>query len=317
MYARRGGPLEYTRLCPYTFSSTLTPTHNTLMNDSAFIHDVTIDDFNSRVIEQSRSVPVMVDFWAAWCGPCKMLMPLLEKLANEYAGKFMLAKVNSDEQQQLAAEHGVRSLPTVKIFKNGEVVDEFMGVQPEPAIRDIIERHIVRESDLLVSRALDALAAGDLENATTLLDTATALDPNHPPVQIAQARLRIAAGDIEGAQQLIGALPVEMLDDPGLKSLQAQLQFAVTLQSAPDPDTLEQTISTAPDNLAARLQLASHKVQQGEYEAAMEQLLEIMRRNRKFEDDAGHKGLLAIFDILGPGHPLVTSYRRKMGALLF
>ncbi len=146
------------------------------MNDFPFIFSVTQEDFAQRVLENSRRVPVMVDFWADWCGPCHMLMPILTKLTQEYQGQFLLAKVNSDEQQALASQYGVRSLPTVKLFKSGDVVDEFMGVQQESTIRQLLERHIERESDKIRLQAEQALEANDTEKAHLLLQQATALD---------------------------------------------------------------------------------------------------------------------------------------------
>lgn len=285
------------------------------MSESPYIRNVTQADFTEVVIEGSHRTPVLVDFWAAWCGPCQMLMPVLAKLVEEYQGQVILAKVNSDEQQALAAQYAVRSLPTVKVFKEGQVVDEFMGVQPEPVIREMIERHLVRPSDHLRAEAREREAAGDLAGAVALLRQAADIDPDNPKVQVALAGALLRADDPDGAEKILNALPLNLQQSEEVKGLMGRLRFALIARDAPDTQTLEQRIAAEPGDLRARYQLAARQVANGAFEPAMEQLLEIMRRDRGFESDAGREGLIAVFDMVGGGEA-VNRYRRQMFNLL-
>lgn len=286
------------------------------MSDSPYIQDpVTEASFAEQVLQASRRVPVLVDFWAEWCAPCRMLMPVLAKLADEYQGRFVLAKVNTDEQQALAARYGIRSLPTIKLFKGGEVVDEFMGVQPESAIRTLLERHIERPSDRLVEQAEAALETGDEARARTLLEEARDLDPANPRVKIALARTLMQAGEPERAEILLDDLKGEARERPEVKALKAQLAFARIAAEAPDRKTLERRVAADPADLEARYRLSAHQVLAGQFEPAMEQLLEILRRDRNFRDDAPRKALLALFEIVGGGE-LVNRYRSRLFNIL-
>ncbi|HDK37520.1 MAG TPA: thioredoxin, partial [Thiolapillus brandeum] len=149
------------------------------MDNSPYIVEITNDNYQTAVLEQSHKVPVLVDFWASWCQPCQMLMPVLANLAEQYQGKFILAKINTEEQQELAAQFGIRSIPTVKLFRNGDPVDEFAGALPESEIRKFLEKHISRESDAMVDQAEQLLLQGDLENALKLLQQAKQTDPEN------------------------------------------------------------------------------------------------------------------------------------------
>lgn len=282
------------------------------MSDSPYIYNVTQEDFTQRVIETSHRVPVMVDFWADWCGPCHMLMPVLAKLADEYKGQFLLAKVNSDEQQALASHFGIRSLPTVRVFKHGESVDEFMGVQPESVIRQIIERHIERESDKLRQEAFGAAESGDTALALQLLQQAVQLDPLNAQIKIDLARILMENGEPERAEIVLDDLTGLDREKPAVKSLKAQLAFGRIVSLEPDRRKLESQITKDPNDLTSRYRLSAHNIIMGEFDAAMAQLFEIMHRDRKFEDDAGRKGLLSVFEILGNQDNRVQKYRSKM-----
>ncbi len=284
------------------------------MADSPYIFEVTADNFSQVVLQGSQQTPVLVDFWADWCQPCRMLMPVLGKLAEEYKGQFILAKVNSDENQALAQQYGVRSLPTVKLFKQGQPVDEFMGALPEGQVREFLDRHIERESDKLLDQAMAMLAAGDQETALTLLRKANDMDPGRARLAVPLARLLIDKGDAGEAEALLKALPVDERDSADAAALLAQLEFSQQASGLPDRETLEQQAEAG--DLKARLQLANKLVAEGEYEAAMNHLLTIMQKDRGFEDDIGRKTLLKIFDMLGDD-PLVEQYRRKMFNYLY
>jgi putative thioredoxin len=286
------------------------------MSDSPYIRDVTHGDFQAAVIEQSRETPVLVDFWAGWCGPCQMLMPVLQQVVESYAGEVRLAKVDTDAEQALAGEYGVRSLPTVKLFKDGVVVDEFMGVQPEPSIRALLERHITRESDRLRSEAAERLAAAETDAARALLERAAELDPAHTGVRMDLAGLLAGAGEFEAAEAMLAALPREAREGEEAKGLRGRIEFARIAQAAEDEAALRARVEEQPDDLEARYQLAARAIAAGRFEPAMEQLLEIMRRDRGFRDDAGREGLLATFNMLGDGDALSARYRRQMFNLM-
>jgi putative thioredoxin len=283
------------------------------MRDTSHNYDVSEPEFAARVLEASKQVPVLVDFWAEWCGPCKMLAPTLTRLADAYNGRFMLAKVNTDEEPRLAREYGVRALPTVKVFKDGRVVDEFMGVLPESAVRAVIERHVEHESDKLRRQAEASLEAGDTATARRLLEEAAELDPDNPAVKIATAKMLMFTGAADRAQFILQSLPVDVSMNPEVKRLQAQIGFAqVASTAAFDDSELERIVSTDPKDLQARYRLSAKKVLRGDYEGALEQLFEILRQDRSFEDDAGRRGMLSVFEILGGSGELVSRYRAKM-----
>ncbi|BAU48683.1 thioredoxin [Sulfurifustis variabilis] len=293
------------------------------MADSPFIADVTQSDFAARVVEKSHEVPVLVDFWAAWCGPCQMLMPVLARLAGEYQGKFLLAKVNTDVEQALALEYGVRSLPTVKLFRHGQVVGEFMGVQPESAIRTLIDRFVPREADSVIERA-DALAAqGRTREGLALLRAGLSGDPQYAPIRFALARLLLTPDDaaglsarIEEAEQVLGGLPLDRASDPETIGLRARLDLLRAVADAPTPAELEKTLADDPGNQDARYRLSAWRVLSGDYEQAMEGLLEIVRRDRTFRDDGARKTLVSVFNLLGQQHPLVPKYRARLSSAL-
>jgi putative thioredoxin len=288
------------------------------MNDNhhAFMADATQADFDALVLKQSHTVPVVADFWAAWCGPCKTLMPLLAKLAGEYQGKFFLAKINTDQEQALAARYAIRSLPTVKIFKNGQVVDEFMGAQPERTIRTLLDRHIARPADALIDQALAAQLAGDGTAAEALLQRATQADPSNDRPKLHLAKLLFESGRTDEGEQLLGTLSAAGKNDPEVLSLRARLDFVRVAAASPPLAQLQQAVAAEPRNHEARYQLAARYVVDGAYSQALDELLEIVRRDRKFRDDAARKAMLSVFNILGGQGEVVASYRRLLSMAL-
>lgn len=287
------------------------------MDQSANVYDVTEQDFESAVLDASRQVPVLVDFWASWCGPCQMLLPIITKVAESYQGKVRLAKVNIDEQQGLAMQYGVRSVPTVKLFRHGQMADEFMGALPEGELRAFIERHVERESDQLFRQGLTLYEGGQRERAFDLVRQALTMDPENYRVQLQAADLFIRDGDAAGAREILGRLPIDVQTEPAAQELMARVEFAAAAAEAPEAAALEERLATDPGDAEARYQLAARHVVAGEYEAGMEQLLELMQRDRHWGDDAGRKGLLRIFELLGNEGELVHRYRSRMSAALF
>ena len=274
--------------------------------------DVGLADFQQHVLEESRHRPVVVDFWAPWCGPCKSLKPILEKLAAEYGGKFLLAKINSDDNQELAARYGVRGIPSVKAFVGGEPVDEFSGALPEVEVRAFLDRLIPSPADELRAEAAGLRAAGDLSAALQKLADASRLDPAHLGVRLDAAEIMLDLNEADEARRLIGSVPDDA--DPRVPALKARLQFMGA--AGEDQAALAARVAANENDLEARLKLATLLVAAGQYEAGMDQLLEIVRRDRGFGDDIGRKTLLSVFNLLGGGD-LVSRYRRSLSSLLY
>jgi len=286
------------------------------MNNSLQITDVTNDTFDTQVIERSSSVPVLVDYWAAWCGPCQMQMPVLKKLVEDYAGKFVLAKVNTDEQRELAQAHGIRSLPTMRLYKHGEMVEEILAAQSESTLRIVLDRYIERESDVIRARATQAWEQGKHDEALRLLHEAHLAEPDNHPLTLAYAELQMRQGLLDEAATLIAALPRDVRDEQEATRLSALLEFSMVVKQAPPIAELENAVASNPDDLEARYQLAARYVLNQQMEPALEAFLQLFQQDRAFRDDAGRKGMLAVFELLENEGDLVTRYRRKLFTLM-
>jgi putative thioredoxin len=284
------------------------------MSDSPYIVDVTPENF-AQIIQASQRVPVLVDFWAEWCQPCKMLMPLLAKLADEYQGRFFLAKLNTEQHQEIAAQFGIRSIPNCKLFINGQMVDEFSGALPESAIREFLDKHLPRPSDDLVEQARQTLLNGDADTALALLKQAKSEDPGNIRIDITIAQTHAAAGDAAAAVAVLDALPAEQQNTAEVQALRGHLHFEAEAASLPDMATLAKRLAADEHDSEARYQMAIHQVLQQDYEGALQILLELMRDDRGYNDDAARKTMLKIFDLLGED-PLAARYRSKMFTLL-
>lgn len=286
------------------------------MAHTVFTADVTLATFETEVIKRSHDLPVLVDFWASWCGPCRTLMPILAKLADEYQGRFFLAKINSDEQQELASRYGVRSLPTVKLFRAGTIVGEFLGVQPERSIRALLDRNIARPSDTTLQHGLDAEVAGDIDAAIRRLQEAHREDPANDRVTVHLGRLLLENGRGADGEAVLRTLSAAGRGDPELSPILTRLEFVRILADAPPLSDIEQRVQRQPDDLQARYWLGAYYLLAGRYEAACEQWLAIVRADREFGDDGGRRALLSAFTLMGGTGELVRKYRNLLSLAL-
>lgn len=285
---------------------------------SSHAYDVNLDNFEEKVLAASCRVPVLVDFWAEWCQPCQILKPMLEKLAAEYGGRFILAKVNSDNNQPLAQRYGVRGIPAVKAFVNGHMVDEFTGALPEGQVRDFLDRLIPSPAEPLRLDALAARQQGDLNQARRLMAEAVALDPRFEDAHLDLAELAMEADAFDEARQVLDAIAEKARDTTRLDALRARLAMAEK-SSGVDTAALDAQLAADPANLDARLALAHAQAYAGSYRAALENLLEIVRRDRKWNDEAGRKALLELFTLLAhqPEHDdLLREFRAALARTL-
>lgn len=283
-----------------------------------FSCDVSVADFDEKVIAASRRCPVVVDFWAPWCQPCRILKPILEKLAAEYGGRFILAKVNSDENQPLAQRYGVRGIPAVKAFVDGQPAGEFTGALPEPKVREFINGLIPSPAEPLRLAAREARADGEIEVARRLLDDALELDPKNEAVRLDHIETSLALGDHQAAARLLESADEWTRDHDRVAALRAHLQLAQSGTVA-DAGLLENLLAAQPDDHVTRLQLANALALRQDYRGALGQLLELVRRDRKWQDEAGRKAMLNLFSLLAgqPQHEdLVREFRIALARTL-
>jgi len=284
---------------------------------AAFAVDVDARNFNKEVLEASKEVPVVIDFWAPWCGPCKVLKPMLEKLAAEYGGKFMLVKINSDESLDLAQEFGVRSIPDVRAIRNGKQVGAFVGALPLPQLRAFIDKLIPSASELERARAKEFIAAGDDLAASAALQKSIGLDPANDLARLDLAELLLKLKKLEETEALLEAVKPDFKLDEKVAALKQGIAFARSGQSGPGQDELERAVSANAGDLASRLKLANLHAGRGNYRQALDELLEIIRRDKDFGEGAARKQMLAIFNLAASEPDLVSEYRRKMASALY
>lgn len=281
---------------------------------SEYAFDVSLENFQEKVGEACMQTPVVVDFWAPWCQPCQALKPILEKLAEEFKGRFLLARINSDENPEIAQHFGVRNIPSVKVLYQGQLIDEFNGALPEGQIREFLERIALPggEPDLR-AEAAQLVGEGKLEEALAKLVEASHANPQDQAIQLDAVEVLIQLGRNDEAQQLLaGEYPAEV---DRANALRARLALAA---GAADTAPLEAMLAANPDDHATRLELSAAYAAQSRFREALEAALEVVRRDRFFNEGAGRKAILNLFEALtGEQYDdLVREFRRKMSATL-
>ena len=279
------------------------------------ILDVGDHDFERAVLERSKEVPVVVDFWAPWCAPCRALGPVLERLAHEHAGAFVLARVNVDEAPAVSQALGIQSIPAVKGFRDGALVAEFIGAQPEAAVRQFLVAVLPSEADRLARAGEAKAAAGDAAGAADAFHEALAHEARHPRALLGLARLRAAAGEAAEALRLLERVPPGAAVAREAERLAAELRTRA--EASADEPALRARLRASPDDLDARLRLGRALAARGAYGEALAELLEVIRRDRSFADDGARKAMLDIFELLGAGDPLTERYRSELARVLF
>ena len=277
---------------------------------SDFVKDVDAANFPQEVLQRSREVPVVVDFWAAWCQPCRILGPILEKVAAESGGAFDLVKVDVDANQELAAQYGVQGIPKVLAFRDGAIADTFTGALPEPAVREWIEGILPTELDLMVDQARTAQLSDDAVSAEHILRQVLDQKPDHSEAGTSLASLLIDRGETDEALIVLGRL----VPDAEVDRLQSAARLKAS--SGHDLSDLETRLASDPDNEELRIEFAKALAARAEFEPALDRLLLVVRNKGPLKDEA-RTAMLDIFEVLGDEHPLTLTYRRQLASALF
>lgn len=288
------------------------------------IKDTTTANFARDVMDESRNQPVLVDFWAPWCGPCKQLTPVIEKAVKEAGGRVKLVKMNIDDHPSVAGQLGIQSIPAVVAFVNGRPADGFMGALPESQVKAFIDKVAgpagadqAAEIAAVLEEAAGLLASGDIDGAAQLFAAILQADPDNTKAIAGLADCMIGANQHQRARELVSQLPDDLAKAAEIQAVLKRLDQIDEARKLGDPVALEHTLSLNPDDHEARMKLAKIRNVEGRREEAAEHLLLIMKRDRSFEDDGARKQLLQFFEVWGPKDPATVMARRKLSSILF
>lgn len=279
--------------------------------------EVTDQNFEQQVVERSHAVPVVVDFWAPWCGPCQAIGPLLEQLAEEQNGNFVLAKINVDDNPMLAQAFAIQSIPAVKAIRNGAIAGEFLGAQPEPAIRQFVADLLPSEAESLAREGTRLAEEGKTQGAESLYRAALSKEENQPLALLGLSRLLVERGDAADALALLGKIPLNAPESDAAQQLMSQIRLQQGGENAGNEQEYRDKLEANPDDLEARFELAQALAASGKYQEALAEYLEIVKKDRGFQDDGARKAMLEVFDVVGPRSELSEHFRSELAKVLF
>ncbi|WP_414829592.1 thioredoxin [Alteromonas sp. H39] len=287
---------------------------NLVATNTATVVDITVENFQQVILQDSQEKLVMIDFWADWCEPCKDLMPILEKLAGEYSEHMILAKVDCDAQQEVAGQFGIRSLPTVMLVKDGQPVDGFAGVQPEAQIREMLAKYLPNPEDDALQEAAQLAAAGDYQAAFPIVKQAVDINPDNIDAKYLYIDCLIETGSVSQAKEQLAT--IKLVDqDSRYQALNGKIELAEQAAETPEIKQLQEAVANEPDNLQYKIDLAVQLQQAHKADEALELLYTVLKKDLNFGD--ARKLMLDMVNALADGDPLKSEYRRKVYGLLY